>query len=320
MFILGCDIQIGAVQFRTVHQVRIKRSLYDLAATATIKIPVTAALKYKGEPPTRIETAQQIKVGDPVTIRLGYNGQLETEFVGYVKRLNYTIPLEIECEDAYFLTRSVNCLFSAKQTTLEACLKAILPGVKLASVVTLTLRNVVINNRPASWVLGWLKKEYGLVAWFDMQGQLYIGRPYDQRGEKVRYCLRYNVIKDDELKFQNAADTRLRVKAICYYKDGSKVEGEIGEQGGEQKTLYFYDVKDAGELKKLAQAELQRYSFDGYRGKITTFLEPYALPGMVAQIEDLVYEERGGNYFIESVDTSFGTGGGRRVLEIGMKA
>ena len=41
---------------------------------------------------------------------------------------------------------------------------------------------------------------------------------------------------------------------------------------------------------------------------------------MVASIEDKVYNERSGDYFIESVETSFGTGGGRRVVEIGIKA
>lgn len=139
------------------------------------------------------------------------------------------------------------------------------------------------------------------------------------REETVKYRLRYNVIKDDDLKFQLASDTKLKVKAVCYYKDGTKIEGELGEEGGESKTLYYYDVKDAKELKVLAQEELKRYSFDGYRGKIETFLFPYALPGMVAQLEDEVYRERSGNYYIESVDVSFGMNGARRGIEIGIK-
>ena len=140
------------------------------------------------------------------------------------------------------------------------------------------------------------------------------------KGETVKYVLRENVISDNELKYQLAEDVKLKVKAVCYYKDGTKIEGELGEDGGETRTFYYYDVKDAAELKTLAQEELKRYSFDGYRGKITTFLLPYALPGMVASIEDKVYNERSGDYFIESVETSFGTGGGRRTVEIGIKA
>lgn len=319
MFVLCCEIKIGSVAFKSVHDVQIKRSIYNLAATAVIKVPVTAVLKRAGEPPTYIETAEAVKVGDPVEIRLGYDGQMNTEFVGYVKRLNYKIPLEIECEDEYYLTRSINCVFSKKETTLKQCLSTILPGIKLGVCADLTLKNFVVNNKPGSWVLGILKKEYGLTVFFDLNGNLYAGKAHDVQGETVKYLLRYNVIKDDDLKFQLASDVKMKVKAICYYKDGTKIEGELGEDGGENKTLYYYDVKDAKELKALAQEELKRYSFDGYRGKIETFLFPYALPGMVAQLEDEVYQERSGNYYIESVDVSFGMSGARRNVEIGIK-
>lgn len=319
MFKLGCDIKIGSVAFRSVHELTIKRSLHSLAATATIMVPVTAVLKYRGEPPTHIETAQQIKVGDKVRIKLGYDGSLSTEFIGYVKRLNYKVPLEIECEDEYYKLRYLNCLFSAKETTLKECLKSILTGVKFGKIVNLKLKNFVVNNKPGSWVLGYLKKEYGLVAFFDINGCLHVGKAHDVRGEMVKYRLRYNVINDDSLKYQLAEDIKLKVKAICYYKDGTKVEGELGEDDGEQRTLYYYDVKDAAELKVLANEELRRHSFDGYRGKITTFLLPYALPGMIASVDDPVYSERGGSYFIESTEVRFGTGGARRIVELGVK-
>lgn len=319
MFVLCCEVKIGSVAFKSVHDVQIKRSIYNLAATAVIKVPVTAVLKRAGEPPTYIETAEAVKVGDPVEIRLGYDGQKNTEFAGYVKRLNYKIPLEIECEDEYYLTRSINCVFSKKETTLKQCLSTILPGIKLGVCADLTLKNFVVNNKPGSWVLGILKKEYGLTVFFDLNGNLYAGKAHDVQGETVKYLLRYNVIKDDDLKFQLASDVKMKVKAICYYKDGTKIEGELGEDGGENKTLYYYDVKDAKELKALAQEELKRYSFDGYRGKIETFLFPYALPGMVAQVEDEVYQERSGNYYIESIDVSFGMNGARRNVEIGIK-
>lgn len=292
MFALCCEIKIGSISFKSVHDVKVKRSLYDLMATATIKVPVTAVLKHAGEPPTHIETAQAIKVGDKVEIKLGYDGSLNTEFIGYVKRLNYKVPLEIECEDEYYKLRFLNCVFSKKETTLKDCLNTILTGIRLGDIVGLTLKNFVVNNKPGSWVLGLLKKEYGLVAWFDINGKLHVGKANDVKGETVKYVLRENVISDDELKYQLAEDVKLK----------------------------YYDVKDAAELKTLAREELKRYSFDGYRGKITTFLLPYALPGGVASIEDKVYNERSGDYFIESVETSFGTGGGRRVVEIGIKA
>lgn len=319
MFVLCSEIKIGSVSFKSVHDVQIKRSIYNLAATAIVKVPVTAVLKHAGEPPAHIETANAVKVGDKVEIRLGYDGRFNTEFTGYVKRLNYKVPLEIECEDEYYRTRQVDCVFSKKETTLKQCLNTILPEIEISSCTDLTLKNFIVNHKPGSWVLGYLKKEYGLTVFFDLDGRLYAGKAHDVQGEAVKYQLRYNVIKDDDLKFQLAQDVKLKVKAICYYKDGTKIEGEIGEEGGETKTLYYYDVKDAKELKALAQEELKRYSFDGYRGKIETFLIPFALPGMVAELDDPVYRERSGNYYIESTEVTFGTGGGRRKVEIGIK-
>ncbi len=319
MFVLCSEIKIGSVSFKSVHDVQIKRSIYNLAATAIVKVPVTAVLKHAGEPPAHIETANAVKVGDKVEIRLGYDGRFNTEFTGYVKRLNYKVPLEIECEDEYYRTRQVDCVFSKKETTLKQCLNTILPEIEISSCTDLTLKNFIVNHKPGSWVLGYLKKEYGLTVFFDLDGRLYAGKAHDVQGEAVKYQLRYNVIKDDDLKFQLAQDVKMKVKAICYYKDGTKIEGEIGEEGGETKTLYYYDVKDAKELKALAQEELKRYSFDGYRGKIETFLIPFALPGMVAELDDPVYRERSGNYYIESTEVTFGTGGGRRKVEIGIK-
>ena len=64
MFVLCAEIKIGGVSFKSVHNVEIKRSLYSLAATAIVKVPVTAVLKHAGEPPTHIETAQAVKVGE----------------------------------------------------------------------------------------------------------------------------------------------------------------------------------------------------------------------------------------------------------------
>ena len=46
------------------------------------------------------------------------------------------------------------------------------------------------------------------------------------------------MISDDELKYQLAEDVKLKVKAVCYYKDGTKIEGELGEDGGETQLQY----------------------------------------------------------------------------------
>ncbi len=315
MKVLTSRITVGGMAFRGVHQVNVRRSIFDLAATATIKVPVTAVLRQRDQPAVSIETAQVINVDDPVTIALGYDGQLNTEFVGYVKGKNLKTPLEIECEDAFYKTRSVSITHTGK-TTLADLLA--MTGAPVAHAASLTLADFPVDNKPASWVLGKLKTDYGLSIWFDMQGRLYASEPYKVRGGAVKYQLRHNTINEDDLKYHRADDVALTIKAICYMRDGKKVEAVIGNGGGE-KTLYFYDVESEGELAALAAAELSRHTYDGYSGKITTFLQPYAEPGMIATLVDDVYSERDGNCYIESTEVDFGTGGGRRTVELGLR-
>ncbi len=162
-----------------------------------------------------------------------------------------------------------------------------------------------------------LTKRYGLAVFFDLDGKVYACRPEKVVGDSVKYELRGNVINDDKLQYLNRKDVKIQIKAICYKKDGTRVEAKKGTEGGSARTLYFYDVQDMQELATLAQNELERETADGYDGSITTFLEPYAAPGMVAELTDPVYAERSGKYYISTVTVDFGSGGGRRTVEIG---
>jgi hypothetical protein len=66
---------------------------------ATIKVPITARIKRADETITATaETAKLFKEGDAVSIDLGYNNKFNTEFIGFVSRVNFTTPVEIECE------------------------------------------------------------------------------------------------------------------------------------------------------------------------------------------------------------------------------
>jgi hypothetical protein len=316
LYVLCSKIEIGGMKFEGVHDVAIERSIYKLGATATIKVPVTAVLKYEGQPATEVETAKAIKTGDPVTIELGYDNVYNLEFKGYVKQLNLRTPLEIICEDEFYQTRLKSVTLQGKATlsdVLSSC------GLSVGYSATLTLSQFQVDNKPVSWVLGKLKTDYGLSIFFDLEGKVYASEPFKVVGDSIKYKLRENVIFDDDLKYQRADDVKLKITAVCIYRDGTKVEAEIGASDGTEKKLYFYDVQDQNELAALAEAELKRYSYDGYAGKIKTFLLPYAAPAMTAEIYDEVYNERDGRYYIEGVTVSYGRSGARRSVEIGLK-
>lgn len=316
MFVLGCDIKVGNKRFTAVNDVTIERSVYKLGATATVKVPVTAVLRQADLPATRVETAQAIAVGDPVEIYLGYNGALRLEFRGYVKALNLRTPLEIVCEDEFWACRRRN-VTSGGTVTLSALLAKC--GLSVAFAETLTLKNYAVPDKPVSSVLANLVKNYGLSIFFDLDGRVYACRPEKVVGDAVKYELRYNVISDDDLQYLNRKDVKIQVKAISFKADGTKVEAKKGVEGGTSRTLYFYDVNSMQELATLVQNELERETADGYDGSITTFLQPYAAPAMLATITDPVYPDRSGDYYIESVRTTFGRNGARRRIEIGTR-
>ena len=316
MFALCCKIKIGDSSFTSVREIHISRSIYKIAATAVLKLPVTAMLKQEGEPSTKVETAKQIAVGDQVEIELGYNRAYHLEFKGFVRNINYATPLEIECEDYYYPLRSRSVSLQGK-TTLEEVLQKC--SLAIGYTAKINISSFQVDNKPVASVLAKLKTDYGVHIFFDLLGNVYATEPAKVVGGQVKYKLRENVIKDDSLKFRRAADVKLKIKAICFYKDGEEVEASIGVDGGETKTLHFYDVESENELALLADAELKRHSYDGYEGTIETFLFPFAEPTMVAQVVDDVYKERDGKYYIDSVEVRFSTSGARRKVSLGLK-
>lgn len=300
---------------KAVHSVVVKRSIYSMAATAKIKLPVTAILRQQGKPATKIETATAVKVGDTVEILLGYDGGNQIEFRGYVRNLNLTTPIEVECEDEFYSCRHRNVKTSGTVTLSDLLKKC---GLNVGYAETLTLRNYAVPNKPVSSVLANLKSKYGLSIFFDLDGKIYACRPEKVVSDQVvKYRLRDNVISDDQLQFKRKDDLKIQINAICIKKDGSRIEATKGEGGGIVETKYYYDVTDTKELATLAQTDLERATYNGYDGQITTFLAPFAAPTMVADLVDEVYSDRNGKYYIESVETTFGTGGGRRKIEIG---
>jgi hypothetical protein len=136
----------------------------------------------------------------------------------------------------------------------------------------------------------------------------------------VKYSLSWNVITND-LTYRNEDDILLQVKAIGITQDNKKVTvDDVGDPDGEQRTLFFYNVSDKAQLKKLAEQELQKLKYTGYEGTIDTFLYPYSEPLMHAELQDPEYgESRSGTYVIDSVKIQFGAYGARRTVELGVK-
>jgi hypothetical protein len=319
-FVLACDITIGAYRFRQVNEVRIEKSWREMTDKCEIRLP---ALRRRLE--------EVIKPGDPVSVKLWYTGKTQTEeFNGYVRRVSPNIPFEVECEDHIYFFRKTQVKKSWSSTTLKDVIQYLVdqvnekhPTAKItvsSKLPDVTLKPFVIEaGNTAATALQKIKEGFGLVSYFKGR-ELFTGLAYQQTFGNVKYSFAWNVITN-ELTYRSEDDIQLKVKAIGITGNNSKVTvDDVGDKDGELRTLYFYNVSDKAQLKKLAEEELTKLKYTGYEGSVDTFLYPYAEPLMTAEIFDPKYgEKRAGKYVIDSVKTLFGAYGARRTVELGVK-
>jgi len=314
-------------EFDAVESVTISKSIDTVTSSAVIRMPASAVLVYKdGFRTDSVQTAKQFRRGDRVTIALGYDDRIRVEFQGFVFRINYTSPVEIECEGFEFLLRNELPTKTFPKTNLRDVLGYIVStagnfrgeGITLAGdIPDVEMQDYVIPaNLNGIDALQQIKELYGLTIYF-VNDTLYAGLDFIRLYGDVKYGLGVNTTRADELKYQYEDDVKLKVKAIQINRDNTKLEAEVGDPKGEQLTLYFYTATGVAHLKRLAETEMKKYRYSGYTGKLTTLLEPYSQPGMVAVIDDPKFETRGVRYEIRSVSTTFGTGGASRSVEIG---
>lgn len=318
MFVLACNITIGATQYRQVHEVKIEQDFSQLTHEATIELPRISQV-----------LADQIKPGDSVTVNLAYEGVYEgTEFTGYVRQVSPKIPVVVECENATYLMKRVNIVKAWKNTTLKEVLNYLVSETNKAEIgkpITLKTKSVPdinfetfrISNVSAARAIQDIKDRYGLKAYF-RDHELYVGFAYLDDAGDVGYNLGLNVI-EDKLTFRTADQVRLRVKATSIQKDNKHIDVEVGDPEGELRSLVFYNISDKVTLQALAKEEIQKYKYDGFEGSLKSFLIPFATFGMTAKIFSPNYAEKDGSYHIDKVKTSFGVDGARRDVTIGIK-
>ena len=321
MYVLGARLEIGDKEFRRVHSVEIKKSVKQLQNTAVIKIPTTARLVRSGEFVTEVETAKAFQVGDECKINLGYDGNLKEEFRGFVSKIKPQIPLEIEVDDETYLLKRKHLNHSFRKTNLREVIEYVIAGtgIKLVEEIPdLQFDVFYLKRTSAANALQKIAKEYGLRIYFSSWMTLYVGITNENDDTIVKYAMGKNVIKN-ALEWVSEDDIKLKVKAISVRPDNSRIEVEQGDEDGDRRTLWFYNIASKKELSIKAKAEIEKYKYSGYKGSMTTFLLPNAAPGNVASMEDKDFPERSGDYLIESVETKFSERGARRKVELGIK-
>lgn len=332
LYALSCLITIGTLKLDFVSEVEINTSIDNLTQTATIKLPKKLTLQ-QGE-----KLIKNIKTGMPVEIKLGYNGELRTEFIGYVSRSpKPTIPMEITCEDEMWqLKQKPFTKTFIAATPLLDIIKNIAPGYKLDVNPITNIGNFVITQATPAKVLDKIKESFRQRSFFRIDETasdtlpfkdrviLVVGKPYTSNDllltQAVKYHMQLNVVSSS-LEYKQKDDIKIKVKAISHIqgKDDKKIVLELGDEFGEQRTLDYYNLDEAS-LRKIATSEMEKFKAEGFKGDLTGFGIPFIRHGLQAQIIDEEYEVMDEKYFVDGVKITFGVRGFRRVVKIGFKS
>lgn len=320
-FTMTCDIKLGNFKPVKVHAFSIESSVNNYSDTCKIKMPAIAMMKRKGgDTYEKVDTGLQLQEGMKVEVKAGYDSNNELLFMGFIRRRNFTVPLELECEGYSYQLRKIegyNKTYSS--VTVKQLLQELISGtdIKLSeNIPVIPLKNIYFRNVKGTDVLEYLKEKCLLNVWFDFD-VLNCGLKQVQNKGSKKLRLGWNVIKDDELKFeQNKELATVNIKIENRKADGTKETATAGNDA-RVKKIEVRHIFDKAALAEIAADQKKKLVTRGYQGKITCFLKPLVQPGMAADIDDPKYTERKGVYFIEAVNTEFGPNGGRQKIKIG---
>lgn len=299
-------ITIGDYEFEHCHSFSTEKSWKQLTQTAVIKMHNIAGL------------LGAIKVGDAVLIKGGYDGEFQEEFTGYVSKIKPTTPVEIYCEDEMWQQKQVTCEGSWKSITLEALLRNLFPTATIECPIVNLTNFRIGSGTTKAFALQKLKDEYLLSAYY--RGKtLYVGLPYLEKNRPERvFNFQKNALAD-KLEYVRKEDMRMKVRAVSILPNNTKIEKEYGDKDGNSVTLHFYN-KTESELDSLANEQLNRMKYDGYKGPFRTLGGyPYVDHSDTLWLEDDNYPEREQGVFADLVKTLYGPEGYHRYITPGRK-
>lgn len=326
------DITIGNYRFDFVGSIEINSSWENLTDTCKIIMPRKMRLKKDGVFTDAITSGEVglWKRTDPVKVSLGYDDNTALRFEGVIMRIHTRTPLEFTCEDNMFgLKQKTIDKYSTrtkypnkKQVSIKTILEDICPIPFIAEDITIS--DFSITRATVAEALDYFKRNFGLSSYILPDGKLYVGFAY--RLETVVkdantpvFQFQGNIIDDANLDYIREDDVLLKARAVNVKADNTRIEEVVGDPSGEERTLYFYNVKDS-DLVKLAQEQLSKLKYEGFRGSFTTFLEPVIRHGDVIQLQDNLLPDRNGYYLVRRVVTTLSVeNGGRQEITVDRK-
>ena len=303
--------------FNAVADCNIVEDVSTLTDTCEIQLPKKIkwqeSVTKNGKPP--------IKRGDKITIKLGYDGDLQTRFTGFIRSVDAKVPITIKCEDGMFVLKSHKVKPKAfKNASLHEIVSYLLEGTSIQFQLMdkdIKVGNWRLTKTHASEELQELKEKMMLSSYFrriNGESILYIGLAYplDNR-KKVKFMHGKNII-DENFEYRDKEDIRVRCEAQSFNAKNKKVTYEYGDKDGDVIKIRI-DGLTENELKKYAIEAVERYKQSGFKGSFETFGQPEVSKCDMVEIH--ASDGNSGVYLVKKLEIEFGTNGYRQKIELG---
>jgi hypothetical protein len=323
-----CNIEIGQESFDFVTEARFNTSWKLYTDTGEITLPHKFK---KNDKVIFVGENNLFKKGDPVKVSAGYYPQINLIFEGFVTGVKPGLPVTLTLEDPAYLLKQNNLTLSFEKVTLKELLKACLDEARASSsgyvleglnkikveAIDAKLGAFRITNVNIVNILEELKKTYALTSFF--RGYtLFVGLAYYGNGKSAKFEFQKDILNEEDLEYLKKEDRPIKVKAISILENNTKIEIELGDPNGEQRTITKYNLSKA-ELKEVATREISRLRYEGFRGSFSTFLQPVIEHGDEVEIVDPKTPERNGVYLVEAVEKEIGINGYFQKITLGVR-
>ena len=332
------EITIGANIFTYVMNFNINENADLFTRTASIFLPQ----KFYENSMNNI--FDLIAIGDTVEIKTGFYPNLQTRFKGYVSKRVPNSPLEVQCEDESFIYKqTILEPLTLENTTLGDFIGAIYSG---KTEIFEPDRKIgtwrIAKSTTFLKVLDNLRQTFGLSAFWDNDGVLYIDKQLDElselKGAFYYDTVQANILDISNMTFQEAAEFNQVVKGISLSED-------LGTDGKPKEPITVYSYFDTkgkikttdqynafgninefklpyltkDELTKLCEIRLQNINFTGYRGTFKTWGEPIVNVNDDLEIYNNRQKEMQGRYRVKGVTINGGLNGYYQEIEVSKK-
>lgn len=321
---LSTTTLIDAFVFDFLTEAEINHSLEDLTVTGRLTIPKKLNYKRAGRLVTNVVEGPDplFRRGSIVSLNAGYNDELTERFQGYVSDISPRLPLELTLQDEMFkLKQHTVTGYTRQNMTLAELLTDILPAGYTFQALDVTLGWIRVKRSNVVAIFEHLRDNYGLTCNF-RKGVLYAGLRYITTNPLEltiqEFDFEKNIIDDNNLVYRRDDDVLIKLKAISIDTKNQKIEVEVGDPTGDQRTMYFYNLSMAA-LQIVAEESLSKLKYEGFFGSFLTFLTPQVTPGDAVKMINKRLPEKNGVYLVKEVKTTWGTNGGRQEITLDRK-